>query len=307
MDGILIIDKPAEWTSHDVIGKIRRIFRTRRVGHTGTLDPFATGVLVVLVGQATRLAPFLEKDVKEYLAEIRFGFETTTADLTGEIIENEFCRPSENSFVSKAVFEKTLESFQGVYEQTPPMFSAKKIDGKKLYELARKGLEVERKSVAVNIYEIENAAENLLETSDRFSFRVKCSAGTYVRTLAQDIGRKIGTGAHLTNLRRVSAGKFNVSQAVTLENLAKSVEENLCGAHLIPMFSALSHLPLIKLNEERVLKTRQGMSSRLFDEPAGVEDGAFVRICGNSLELIAVGIFDKAERSIQPKIVFQES
>ena len=152
-DGILIIDKPAGITSHDVVARCRRILKTKRIGHTGTLDPFATGVMVVLVGKATRLAQFLDKDAKEYEATVRFGFETTTGDLTGEIKGSSI---SNFKFqISKEEIENVLSEFRGEMLQTPPMFSAKKVDGKKLYELARKGIEIERKPVRINIYELE--------------------------------------------------------------------------------------------------------------------------------------------------------
>ena len=150
MNGILIIDKPATWTSHDVVGKLRKILKTKRIGHTGTLDPFATGVLVLLVGKATRLAQFLDKDVKEYEAIVRFGSETDTGDRTGELrITNYELRD-----VSVEEIENVLPEFRGEIEQTPPMYSAKKIEGKKLYELARKGVEIERKPIKVMIYEL---------------------------------------------------------------------------------------------------------------------------------------------------------
>src|SRR5215203_3541312 len=151
MNGILIIDKPENFTSHDVVGKLRKILRTKRIGHTGTLDPFATGVLVILVGKATRLAQFLDKDVKEYEAIVRFGFETDTGDRTGELrITNYELRD-----VSVEDVERVLPDFRGEIEQIPPMYSAKKVEGKKLYELARKGVEIERNPVKVKIYELE--------------------------------------------------------------------------------------------------------------------------------------------------------
>ena len=151
MDGVLIIDKPEGFTSHDVVARLRRILKTKRIGHTGTLDPFATGVLVMLVGKATRLAQFLDKDAKEYETVVRFGFETDTGDRTGELrITNYELRD-----VSVEEIETVLKDFRGEIEQTPPMYSAKKIDGKKLYELARKGIEIERKPVKITIYEIE--------------------------------------------------------------------------------------------------------------------------------------------------------
>ena len=156
MDGILIIDKPVDWTSHDVVGKMRNILKTKRIGHTGTLDPFATGVLVILVGQATRLAQFLDKDLKEYEAVVSFGFETDTGDLTGLRSLDCGLRIAEiEEVLDKTNWEEIFANFRGEIQQVPPMYSAKKVDGKKLYELARKGIEIERKPISVTIYELE--------------------------------------------------------------------------------------------------------------------------------------------------------
>src|SRR5436190_13614197 len=198
MNGVLIIDKPAGITSHDVVSRVRRILKTRRVGHTGTLDPFATGVMVILVGQATRLAQFLDKDEKEYQAIVRFGFETDTGDRTGSPTSKVQRPKSVNSEDVRSV----LGDFRGEIMQTPPMYSAKKVGGKKLYEHARKGEIIERKSVAVRIHELEVIGE--FQDTD-VGLNVICSDGTYIRTLAKDIGRKIGTRAHLAEMRRTSA------------------------------------------------------------------------------------------------------
>jgi tRNA pseudouridine55 synthase len=170
-DGILIIDKPVEWTSHDVVGKLRKLLKTKRIGHTGTLDPFATGVLVMLVGQATRLAQFLDKDQKEYEATIRFGFETDTGDLTGEMRDEGQRMDDEEvaKVLSQTNWDEVFSHFRGEIEQTPPMYSAKKIEGKKLYELARKGIEIERKPVNITIYELE---ERRATGDGRSSYRI---------------------------------------------------------------------------------------------------------------------------------------
>src|SRR5215213_507659 len=200
MDGILIIDKPEGITSHDVVARCRRILRTKRIGHTGTLDPFATGVMVILVGKATRLAQFLDRDAKEYEALVRFGFETDTGDRTGT---------PKNSAISNFKFqisneeiEKALRDFRGEIFQTPPMYSAKKIEGKKLYELARKGIEIERQPVKITIYDLRLTNDELPKNMNDpglaiwdLELKVSCSAGTYIRVLAEDIGRKLKTGA----------------------------------------------------------------------------------------------------------------
>lgn len=300
MNGILIIDKPVGITSHDVVYKVRRILKTKRVGHTGTLDPFATGVMVVLVGQATRLAQFLDKDAKEYEATVRFGFETDTGDRTGS--------PKSDVQVPTSVnieqVERVLESFRGEIEQIPPMYSAKKVDGKKLYELARKGETVERRSVKVTIHRLElippapATCDEAITERETLGIHVSCSAGTYIRTLAEDIGRSVGTGAHLTELRRTAAGKFSISQAITLEELGGMNEP---ASRLIRMEDAVDHLAKIELTEDRAAKTRNGLSTRVFE--AGFTDGEPIRMLDEGEKLIAIGYFNATENVVQPKVV----
>jgi tRNA pseudouridine55 synthase len=299
VNGILVIDKPAGITSHDVVAKVRRILRTKRVGHTGTLDPFATGVMVVLVGQATRLAQFLDKDEKEYVALVRFGFETDTGDRTGERRDTETERREE--IVTEEEIDAVLGAFRGNIEQVPPMYSAKKIDGKKLYELARKGETVERKAVKVRISELE-LSESPANTggSDKqmANLRVVCSAGTYIRTLAEDIGRRLGVGAHLEELRRTRAGQFSIDRSVTLEELAEAAEP---ASLLIPMEQAVARLARFVLPDDRVAKTRSGLSSRVREATfVGDEHIAMFDPQGN---LIAVGSYDAAESVIKPRVV----
>src|SRR5882757_4556136 len=226
MDGFLIIDKPAGFTSHDVVAKVRKILGIKRVGHTGTLDPFATGVLVVMVGRATRLAQFLDKDRKSYQALMRLGFSTDTGDKTG-VRKNED-KEGRHRKVTGEELKTVFGTFIGESDQTPPMYSAKKIEGKKLYELARQGVEIERKPVRVKIAQLKPIPQangeifsyNEDETVD-ISFAVTCSAGTYIRVLAEDIAKDLGTFAHLVELRRTSAGAFELEKAITLDALAE--------------------------------------------------------------------------------------
>lgn len=300
MNGILIIDKLAGITSHDVVYKVRQALKTKRVGHTGTLDPFATGVMVILVGQATRLAQFLDKDSKEYEAEIRFGFETDTGDRTG----SPKSEVQDQKSLSVEALETALASFRGEIEQVPPMYSAKKVDGKKLYELARKGETIERKAVKVRIEKLEllsvppELADETANDIKTVSVRVACSAGTYIRTLAEDIGRKLGVGAHLTELRRTAAGKFTIDQAITLEELAEMQDP---ASRLVPMEKVVSHLARIELNEDRAAKTRNGLSTRVFD--VSYKDGELVQMLDAAKRLIAIGHYDAAENVVQPKVV----
>jgi tRNA pseudouridine55 synthase len=297
VDGILVIDKPAGITSHDVVTHARRILKTKRVGHTGTLDPFATGVLVLMIGKATRLAQFLDKDEKEYEAAIRFGYETDTGDLTGErrYVENTI----QGDTVTINEVESVLPDFLGEIEQTPPMYSAKKVDGKKLYELARKGVEVARKVAKVVIYKLEIVYDReIYEPGPTIRIRVSCSAGTYIRTLAEDIGRRLGTGAHLAELRRTRAGKFNLTESITLDALGDLADP---ASVLQPMTNAVKHLPSIALSGERLTKTKSGLSTRLVD--AEFNGGEAIQMLGPNQELVAVGLYNKSEKTVQPKIV----
>lgn len=291
MDGLLIIDKPAGITSHDVVARVRRILKTRRVGHTGTLDPFATGVMVVLVGKATRLAQFLDKDEKEYVATVRFGFETDTGDRTG----NFRSQISNGRTVSIEDLEAVLPRFTGEIEQVPPMYSAKKIDGRKLYEHARKGEILARASIAVTIPQLQ-VTQQIDDAS--IELRVVCSAGTYIRTLAEDIGRAIGVGAHLSELRRTRAGRFDVSQSVTLDELGEIDEP---ASRLMPLNAAVSHLAAFALDEERAARTKDGLSTQVAG--AVFDDGQAVRMVTEAGELIAIGIYNAAENAVRPKVV----
>ena len=296
MNGLLIIDKPAGITSHDVVSRVRRILKIKRVGHTGTLDPFATGVMVILVGQATRLAQFLDKDEKEYEAVVKFGFATDTGDATGSrVADNEMRGDEVASRVASVDWGDVFGNFRGRIEQIPPMFSAKKIEGQKLYEHARKGKILERKPVAITISKL-----GLLDTAcDSIRIRVVCSAGTYIRTLAEDIGSKIGIGAHLAELRRTRAGKFSIEHCLTLDQL-----ENLDRllAALLGMSEAVSHLPILTLPDDRIERTNNGLSTRVLNTE-NFADGDAVQMHDARGNLIAVGVFSEAENSVRPKVV----
>ena len=297
MDGLLIIDKPAGITSHDVVARVRRILKTKRVGHTGTLDPFATGVMVILVGKATRLAQFLDKDEKEYEAVVQFGSETDTGDHTGRRKADDGRRNDEvRAQLEQTNWEQVLEEFRGNTLQTPPMYSAKKVEGRKLYEMARQGLEIERKEISVAIHKLDIIDRPVATSS--ILIRVACSAGTYIRTLAEDIGRQVGLGAHLTELRRTRAGRFTIDRAVTLDQLqdARSPSDQLR-----PIDEAVEHLPEFVLREDRVAKTLNGMSTR--DHSGSFTADEQIRMTTPRGELIAIGYYDDAERVIQPKVV----
>jgi tRNA pseudouridine55 synthase len=299
MNGLLIIDKPAGNTSHDVVSRVRRILKTKRVGHTGTLDPFATGVMVILVGQATRLAQFLDKDEKEYEAVVQFGFETNTGDLTGVRSAECGVRIEEiESRITSVNWEEAFDGFRGEIEQLPPMFSAKKVDGKKLYEHARKGETVYRAPVTLTIDRLEKIKSEISDSKSEIKIRVVCSAGTYIRTLAEDIGRKVGLLAHLTELRRTRAGKFSIDQSLTLAELEKLDDP---ASALISMKEGVSHLPTMTLPEDRVEKTKNGLSTRIVD--SNFKDGDRIQMQDSADNLIAIGFYNEAENTVQPKVV----
>ena len=233
-NGILIIDKPAGWTSMDVCAKLRGMFHEKRVGHAGTLDPMATGVLPVFLGRATRAVEFAADSDKEYIAGLKLGVITNTQDTTGEILEE---RPVE---VGKEQLCQVLERFTGDIEQIPPMYSAIKVGGKKLYELARKGKEVERKPRPVTIHALEVLDDAPPEGSD-YLLRVACSKGTYVRTLCHDIGQALGCGGCMSSLRRVKAAGFTLSDSVTLQAVQEAVDRgggNPCCSRWTPILPA---------------------------------------------------------------------
>ena len=234
--GIIIIDKPRDWTSQDVASKLRGVFRERRVGHGGTLDPMATGVLPVFIGRATRAVEFFESAEKEYVAGLRLGLTTDTQDTTGEVLEE---KPVS---VTRQQVEEVLKGFLGPQQQIPPMYSAVKIGGKKLYELARQGKTVERKPRDIEILDIE-----LLEgEGSQWRFRVRCSKGTYVRTLCHDVGEKLGCGGCMSSLRRTGAGCYSIEQAVTMDELL-SMEDPT--GKLLPVDSLFAHLPAVTVGE----------------------------------------------------------
>ena len=231
MNGIVIVDKPQDWTSQDVVSKLRGVFQTRRIGHGGTLDPMATGVLPVFVGRATRGVEFFEHAEKTYEATIRLGIATDTEDITGTVLEER------NADISEEKFLEILEQFRGDIQQIPPMYSALKVNGQKLCDLARKGKEVERKArhVAVLGYEITRIDLVAAEVD----FTVHCSKGFYVRTYAHDIGQFLGCGAHLTALRRIRSGKFDISEAVDVPTLKAAGRDELL-ARLLPVEKVLA-------------------------------------------------------------------
>lgn len=258
-NGILIIDKPADWTSMDVCAKLRGILKERRIGHGGTLDPMATGVLPVFVGQATRAVEFAENGEKEYVAGLRLGLTTDTQDSTGQVLET--CPVS----VDRGELEAILPRFTGPLEQIPPMYSAVKIGGQKLYELARKGREVERKPRAITIHSLEVEGQ---ESATDFLIRVRCSKGTYVRTLCHDIGQALGCGGTMYSLRRTMAAGFTLEDALPLEQVLQAEDP---ASLLLGVDAYFAGRPVLILKPAAEKKVRNGMTLVLPDAPPAGE------------------------------------
>ncbi|HTQ09754.1 MAG TPA: tRNA pseudouridine(55) synthase TruB [Fimbriimonadaceae bacterium] len=276
MLGVLLVDKPAGRTSHDAVNEIRHRFHTRRVGHAGTLDPLATGLLVVAIGPATRFLQYLPLEPKEYIAEIVFGRSTTTFDAEGEVT-SEAAVPTDLA----AAVDRVKPRFLGLIRQVPPMYSAVKVGGKALYRYARAGQEVEREPRNVHI----GAFDVVSMGPDRITARIECSGGTYIRTLAHDLGQDVGSGAYLANLNRTRVGRFSLEQATPLDAVSPD--------RVMPLGNALDPMPRIDLSDDQVSDVREGRPIRLDPIPASAlvalnepGNGVFsvARVVGNLLQ-----------------------
>lgn len=241
MDGVLLLDKPAGMTSHDCVNIVRKVLKTKKVGHTGTLDPSVTGVLPICVGRATKISQFLTANEKEYLGEVTIGFSTTTEDADGDVVEKKVV----DRVMTKEEVLDVLKSMLGTSIQVPPMYSAVKVNGKKLYEYARAGIEVERPQREVTIYELELLGD-IYQTEDgcvKFSFRVKGSKGLFVRTVAVTIGEKLGYPAHMSHLRRIASGVFKISDCLTIDAFKEKVEQETLT--LLTLEEAMADFPSV--------------------------------------------------------------
>jgi tRNA pseudouridine55 synthase len=279
LDGVIVVNKPEGWTSHDVVGKMRGIAGTRRVGHLGTLDPIATGVLPLMIGQATRLARFWEGSEKSYEALVRFGFATSTYDRAGEP-----CGPETNPNITAEQIEACLVPMRGEIEQTPPPVSAKKINGVPAYKLARKNLPVELAPVKVSIYELTLSEVE----SPRARLRVRCSAGTYIRSIAHKLGIMLGCGAHVEELVRTQSGPFRLDQALTIEQLQALKGEDRLREALIPTSDLLPEFPGVFVDDTMAASIRQGRDFQVsaFRVNAG---SPYVKAIGRDGRLVAIG------------------
>lgn len=273
MNGIILIDKPQDWTSHDVVAKLRGILHERRIGHSGTLDPLATGLLVVFVGRATRAVEFAEADSKEYIAGLRLGLSTDTQDISGNVIAECSDLPDEGAV------RRAVNSFIGDIEQIPPMYSAIKIGGNKLYELARKGQSVERAPRKITVSSIEIIGR---EGGD-YLLKIACSKGTYVRTLCNDIGASLGCGACMSSLRRISAGAFSVESAHSIDEVENAANEGQLVDIMLPVDTLFSALPELKVPESTANRLKTGNIIKI-----SAADGDY-RVYSDSAEFLLVG------------------
>lgn len=279
MDGVIIVDKPEGWTSHDVVGQIRRLANTSKVGHLGTLDPMATGVLPLVVGRATRLAQFLSTGDKHYRGRIQFGWSTDTYDREGSPTSD----PVEPR-IDRDCLERNLAAFRGAIRQTPPPFSAKKIAGIPAYRLARKKIPVELAPVEVEIFGLDLVS---LEGSVA-EVTVHCSTGTYLRSIAHDLGRAIGCGAFLTMLHRTAVGGFRDSGARSIDELRSLAADGRLGESLIPASELLPQFPAATVDQLTAGQIRQGRDFRISPFLARA-DAKYVKAIGSEGELIAIG------------------
>ncbi|MBI5055756.1 MAG: tRNA pseudouridine(55) synthase TruB [Nitrospirae bacterium] len=294
MDLIISLNKPKDITSHDAVMKVRKILKEKRVGHTGTLDPMATGLLLICINRATRLANYFSSLDKEYMAVMKLGETTDTQDAYGKVLSS-----SDKIDFEEGVIEEALKSFQGKILQQPPMFSALKHQGEPLYKLARKGIEIDRKLRAVTIYDIELLDLNL----PYVTFRTRCAKGTYVRTLCHDIGITLGSGAHLSGLERTAVGPFRVEDSLTIEEL-KDINMNEPGKGVYTMDKALSWMPGLTINETMANGVAHGNPVKVLSLSDDYKKAEGIRIRSLKGELLAVGSYSPERDMIKMDVVF---
>ncbi len=296
--GMINVYKEKGYTSHDVVAKLRGICKQRKIGHTGTLDPDAVGVLPVCLGNATKLCDMLTDKQKEYVAVFKLGIVTDTQDISGKVLE-------ENEVeVSVQQVRDAIMSFVGLYEQIPPMYSALKVNGKKLYELAREGKEIERKSRTVTIYEIEIPEENMPE----FKIRVGCSKGTYIRTLCHDIGQKLGCGAVMTSLKRTKSGSFGLEEAYRLSEIQAMADEGRLNELIIPVEKMFERLPYVTAgnNAEKALSNGNQLKKQEFFSEKELTMDEQVRLYSHEGKFHGVYRYDAKRRLLCPVQLFLE-
>jgi tRNA pseudouridine55 synthase len=285
LEGVLLLNKPVGMTSHDCVAKMRRLAKTKKVGHTGTLDPDVTGVLPICLGRATKIVEYLTASSKTYEAEVTIGFSTTTEDSSGEEVE----KTSVNTPITKEEVEQVLHSMLGSIEQIPPMYSAVKVKGKKLYEYARAGIEVERPMRVITISELLLISDvNNDGNLTKFRFRVTCSKGTYVRTLAVMIGERLGYPAHMSHLIRTKSGEFDLADCLTFAEIEEAIEQGTLQDSLLTIGDALKDLPKLIIHDTLAEKVKNGAVLELPSEFQEYEVGAPIAVYGEDGRCIAI-------------------
>lgn len=302
VNGILVLDKPGGMTSNKALQKVKYLFKAQKAGHTGSLDPLATGVLPICLGEATKVSHYLLDANKSYRAKCLLGTTTTTGDSDGEILEQKSV-----SAIKKQALLELLSSFEGPQDQTPPMYSALKHNGRPLYEYARKGITIERKSRSITIFSItllEYSIQSQTNKADFIEIEVCCSKGTYIRTLCEDIGQKLGCGAHIGALRRIDSGPFDLSQAITLEDLLEKFDTEESSEErsfqqmdqlLLPTDTAIEQFPVIAMDKQQLERIQHGMTIDIHPDT----DSTDYRLYYNNT-LIGLAILDE-NNHLKPK------
>ncbi|MDO0955919.1 tRNA pseudouridine(55) synthase TruB [Mammaliicoccus sciuri] len=302
LNGILAIHKEVGMTSHDVVFKLRKILKTKKVGHTGTLDPEVSGVLPICVGKATRVSDYVMESGKSYRAEVTIGMSTTTEDQTGEIVDQ---KRVDQNLRDKDEIIATLKQLEGDIEQIPPMYSAVKVNGKKLYEYARQNIEVERPVRRVHINSIDLISDIIYENDTcKFEIEVECGKGTYIRTLATQIGALLNYPAHMSHLIRLKSGGFSLEQAIKLDDLREIVEQDKLQDVILPLEYGLNGLTKITVHDKNIvtrIQNGQKIEKSLIDESK--HDGEFV-VWYKDKAIAIMDTYDKNETLYKPKKVF---
>ncbi|GKU78674.1 tRNA pseudouridine(55) synthase TruB [Paenibacillus sp. L3-i20] len=302
MDGILAVWKPEGWTSHDVVAKVRRLLKMKRIGHTGTLDPMVTGVLPLCLGRSTRVVEYVQERPKAYEAVLKLGIATDTEDMTGEVIDRQPV-----GTITEAEIKAVLERFVGNIEQVPPMFSALKIDGKRLYELAREGKTVERKSRTVTIHEIKLLKVNLELDEPEITFSAVCSKGTYIRTLCVDIGKALGLPATMAKLTRTMSGGIETESCLTLAQIEELLQEGKLEEHLIAADEAITHIDKAHVSSSTAVQVLRGQKVPLSQatlESGDWKQGRLLRIYDSSQLFLGIFQSDVEGMLLRPVKVF---
>ncbi|RXZ76915.1 tRNA pseudouridine(55) synthase TruB [Paenibacillaceae bacterium] len=299
MDGVLAVWKPKGWTSHDVVAKTRGLLRIKRIGHAGTLDPEVTGVLPLCIGRATRVVEYMQDLPKEYEAVLQFGTATDTEDLTGTVLQD-----VPNIQLTESRVREVLDSFVGDIEQIPPMYSAVKVDGKRLYELARAGKVVERKARMATIHHIRLLSLELEQTYPRIAFSVSCSKGTYIRTLCVDIGQKLGVPAAMAELRRTRSAGLSEDACLTLEQISELKENGKLQDHLLAPDAVLGHLERVVVSNNTALLAMQGQKISLASAYEAPEKDGLLRLYNENGVFAGIFQADIPAGVIRPVKVF---